>query len=108
MPPVNYVGTSLYSFPFNTDSNKGLFIPFPNREIKDPLTSICATQGSGTPAQKLDVFPLGTQVIRSPSCQMAGTNYNSVVYLHVEPYLAQCMLGTGLQAGLHPCLTVQS
>ncbi|XP_021075879.1 leucine-rich repeat-containing protein 36 [Mus pahari] len=45
-----------------TDSNKGLFIPFPNREIKDSLTSICTTQGSGTPAQKLDVFPLGTQM----------------------------------------------
>nr|XP_034378056.1 leucine-rich repeat-containing protein 36 isoform X1 [Arvicanthis niloticus] len=45
-----------------TDSNKGLFIPFPNREIKDSLISICATQGSGTPAQKLDAFPLGTQI----------------------------------------------
>eukprot|EP00073_Rattus_norvegicus_P032251 XP_006255569.1 PREDICTED: leucine-rich repeat-containing protein 36 isoform X4 [Rattus norvegicus] len=45
-----------------TDSNKGLFISFPNREIKDSLASICATQGSGTPAQKLDVFPLETQM----------------------------------------------
>nr|XP_038953756.1 leucine-rich repeat-containing protein 36 isoform X1 [Rattus norvegicus]XP_038953757.1 leucine-rich repeat-containing protein 36 isoform X1 [Rattus norvegicus] len=44
------------------DSNKGLFISFPNREIKDSLASICATQGSGTPAQKLDVFPLETQM----------------------------------------------
>uniref|UniRef100_A0A2K5RLF7 Leucine rich repeat containing 36 n=1 Tax=Cebus imitator TaxID=2715852 RepID=A0A2K5RLF7_CEBIM len=42
------------------DSNKGLFIPFPNREIKDSL-STSATQGNGTPDQKLDTFPLGTQ-----------------------------------------------
>uniref|UniRef100_A0A2K6FFM5 Uncharacterized protein n=1 Tax=Propithecus coquereli TaxID=379532 RepID=A0A2K6FFM5_PROCO len=45
------------------DSNKGLFIPLPNREIKDSLTSTSATQGNGTPDQKLDTFPLGTQVI---------------------------------------------
>ncbi|XP_031197034.1 leucine-rich repeat-containing protein 36 isoform X2 [Mastomys coucha] len=45
-----------------TDSNKGLFTPIPNREIKDSLASICAMQGSGIPAQKLDVFPLGTQI----------------------------------------------
>ena len=74
MLPLNYVGTSLYSCPFNIDANKGLFIPFPNREIKDSLTSICAAQGSGTPAQKLDVFPLGTQVIHSLSCRMTNTN----------------------------------
>ncbi|PNI91235.1 LRRC36 isoform 1, partial [Pan troglodytes] len=43
------------------DSNKGLFIPFPNREIKDSL-STSATQGNGTPDQKLDTFPLGTQI----------------------------------------------
>ncbi|XP_017394708.1 leucine-rich repeat-containing protein 36 [Cebus imitator] len=48
------------------DSNKGLFIPFPNREIKDSL-STSATQGNGTPDQKLDTFPLGTQVIYSLS-----------------------------------------
>ncbi|KAI2579140.1 leucine rich repeat containing 36, partial [Homo sapiens] len=41
------------------DSNKGLFIPFPNREIKDSL-STSATQGNGTRDQKLDTFPLGT------------------------------------------------
>ncbi|KAL6080276.1 hypothetical protein STEG23_010397 [Scotinomys teguina] len=45
-----------------TDSNKGLFIPFPNPEIKDSPTSTPAAQGNGTPAQKLDVFPLGTQM----------------------------------------------
>ncbi|KAB1273488.1 Leucine-rich repeat-containing protein 36 [Camelus dromedarius] len=45
-----------------TDSNKGLFIPFPNREIKDSLTSSSATQGNIIPDQKLDAFPLGTQI----------------------------------------------
>ncbi|XP_002918496.1 leucine-rich repeat-containing protein 36 isoform X2 [Ailuropoda melanoleuca] len=46
-----------------TDSNKGLFIPFPNREIKDSLMSTSATQGCGIPDQKLDTFPLGTQEV---------------------------------------------
>lgn len=45
-----------------TDSNKGLFIPFPSWEIKDSITSTSASQGSGTPAQKLDICPLGTQI----------------------------------------------
>ncbi|XP_060248065.1 leucine-rich repeat-containing protein 36 isoform X1 [Meriones unguiculatus] len=45
-----------------TDSNKGFFIPFHNREIKDSLSRTSATQGSATPAQKIDVFPLGTQM----------------------------------------------
>ncbi|XP_074226677.1 leucine-rich repeat-containing protein 36 isoform X4 [Camelus bactrianus] len=48
-----------------TDSNKGLFIPFPNREIKDSLTSTSATQGNIIPDQKLDAFPLGTQPLSS-------------------------------------------
>ncbi|XP_077743077.1 leucine-rich repeat-containing protein 36 isoform X5 [Canis aureus] len=46
-----------------TDSNKGLFIPFPNREIKDSLTSTSATQDNAIPDQKLDTFPLGTQEV---------------------------------------------
>ncbi|XP_030892848.1 leucine-rich repeat-containing protein 36 isoform X7 [Leptonychotes weddellii] len=46
-----------------TDSNKGLFIPFPNREIKDSLMSTSATQGNGIPDQKLDTCPLGTQEV---------------------------------------------
>uniref|UniRef100_A0A8C0WQY7 Leucine-rich repeat-containing protein 36 n=1 Tax=Castor canadensis TaxID=51338 RepID=A0A8C0WQY7_CASCN len=46
-----------------TDSNKGFFIPFPNREIiEDSLTSTSATQGNGTPGQKSDTLPLGTQM----------------------------------------------
>ncbi|XP_040354240.1 leucine-rich repeat-containing protein 36 isoform X5 [Herpailurus yagouaroundi] len=46
-----------------TDSNKGLFIPFPNREIKDSLTSTSATQGNGIADQKLDTYSLGTQEV---------------------------------------------
>ncbi|XP_032180210.1 leucine-rich repeat-containing protein 36 isoform X6 [Mustela erminea] len=46
-----------------TDSNKGLFIPFPNREIKDSIMSTSAAPGSGIPDQKLDTFPLGTQEV---------------------------------------------
>ncbi|XP_060041339.1 leucine-rich repeat-containing protein 36 isoform X2 [Erinaceus europaeus] len=45
-----------------SDSNKGLFIPFPNREIKDSLTSISATQGNSISEQKLDTFPSGAQI----------------------------------------------
>jgi hypothetical protein len=55
-------------FSFNADSNKGFFIPFPNREIiEDSLTSTSATQGNGTPGQKSDTLPLGTQVMYSLS-----------------------------------------
>ncbi|XP_042824264.1 leucine-rich repeat-containing protein 36 isoform X9 [Panthera tigris] len=46
-----------------TDSNKGLFIPFPNREIKDSLTSTSATQDNGIADQKLDTYSLGTQEV---------------------------------------------
>ncbi|XP_009429311.1 leucine-rich repeat-containing protein 36 isoform X5 [Pan troglodytes] len=53
------------------DSNKGLFIPFPNREIKDSL-STSATQGNGTPDQKLDTFPLGTQPLSSDLGSLHG------------------------------------
>ncbi|XP_059987859.1 leucine-rich repeat-containing protein 36 isoform X3 [Lagenorhynchus albirostris] len=43
-------------------SNKGLFIPFPNWEIKDSPTSTSVTQDNGIPGQKLDTLPLGTQM----------------------------------------------
>ncbi|XP_067574828.1 leucine-rich repeat-containing protein 36 isoform X4 [Pseudorca crassidens] len=43
-------------------SNKGLFIPFPNWEIKDSPTSTSVTQDNGIPDQKLDTLPLGTQM----------------------------------------------
>ncbi|XP_010610534.1 leucine-rich repeat-containing protein 36 isoform X1 [Fukomys damarensis] len=45
-----------------TASNKGLFIPFSNREIKDSLTSTSAAQDNCKPGQKSDTFPLGTQI----------------------------------------------
>ncbi|XP_052023138.1 leucine-rich repeat-containing protein 36 [Apodemus sylvaticus] len=72
-----------------TDSNKGLFIPFPNREIKDPLTSICATQGSGTPAQKLDVFPLGTQMQEATRRETSDLHQEDGLELGLYP-LHQC------------------
>ncbi|XP_014643957.1 PREDICTED: leucine-rich repeat-containing protein 36 isoform X2 [Ceratotherium simum simum] len=58
-----------------TDSNKGLFIPFPNREIKDSLTSTSATQGNGIPDQKLDTFPLGTQMQEVARREMPSDNH---------------------------------
>uniref|UniRef100_A0AC11CB18 Leucine rich repeat containing 36 n=1 Tax=Ovis aries TaxID=9940 RepID=A0AC11CB18_SHEEP len=56
------------------DSNKGLFIPFPNREIKDSLTSTSATQGSVIPDQKLDPFLLGTQMQEVARREMPSEN----------------------------------
>ncbi|XP_048210776.1 leucine-rich repeat-containing protein 36 isoform X2 [Perognathus longimembris pacificus] len=59
-----------------TDANKGLFIPFPNREIiKDSLTSTSATQGNGTPGQKSDTFPLGTQLQEVTRREMPSDNH---------------------------------
>ncbi|XP_030858876.1 leucine-rich repeat-containing protein 36 isoform X6 [Gorilla gorilla gorilla] len=60
------------------DSNKGLFIPFPNREIKDSL-STSATQGNGTPDQKLDTFPLGTQTQEVARREMPSDNHQEDV-----------------------------
>nr|XP_020740564.1 leucine-rich repeat-containing protein 36 isoform X4 [Odocoileus virginianus texanus] len=57
-----------------TDSNKGLFIPFPNREIKDSLASSSATQGSVIPDQKLDPFLLGTQMQEVARREMPSEN----------------------------------
>ncbi|XP_038168796.1 leucine-rich repeat-containing protein 36 isoform X2 [Arvicola amphibius] len=57
-----------------TDSNKGLFIPFPSREIKDSITSTSASQGSGTPVQKLDVCPLGTQLQEATRRETSDTH----------------------------------
>ncbi|KAB0384359.1 hypothetical protein FD755_006276 [Muntiacus reevesi] len=65
---------SLYAFSFKTDSNKGLFIPFPNREIKDSLTSSSAIQGSVIPDQKLDPFLLGTQMQEVARREMPSEN----------------------------------
>ncbi|EDL11281.1 mCG23537 [Mus musculus] len=68
-----------------TDANKGLFIPFPNREIKDSLTSICAAQGSGTPAQKLDVFPLGTQMQEATRRETSDLHQEDELRLYPPP-----------------------
>ncbi|XP_006531120.1 leucine-rich repeat-containing protein 36 isoform X3 [Mus musculus] len=68
-----------------TDANKGLFIPFPNREIKDSLTSICAAQGSGTPAQKLDVFPLGTQMQEATRRETSDLHQEDGLELRLYP-----------------------
>ncbi|XP_062033002.1 leucine-rich repeat-containing protein 36 [Lepus europaeus] len=66
-----------------TDSDKGLFIPFPNREIKDSLASALVTQGSGTPDQEAGTFPLGTQeVIRR---EMPSDNHQEDEFRHYSP-----------------------
>ncbi|XP_032140129.1 leucine-rich repeat-containing protein 36 isoform X3 [Sapajus apella] len=66
------------------DSNKGLFIPFPNREIKDSL-STSATQGNGTPDQKLDTFPLGTQTQEVARREMPSDNHQEDEFRHYLP-----------------------
>nr|XP_023421722.1 leucine-rich repeat-containing protein 36 [Cavia porcellus] len=64
------------------DLNKGLFIPFPNREIKDSLTSTSATQDSGRPGQKSDTFPLGTQMQEMTRKEMPGDNHQDDEFRH--------------------------
>ncbi|XP_009194934.1 leucine-rich repeat-containing protein 36 isoform X3 [Papio anubis] len=66
------------------DSNKGLFIPFPNREIKDSL-STSATQGNGTPDQKLDTFPLGTQTQEVARREMPSDNHHEDEFRRYSP-----------------------
>ncbi|XP_004393498.1 PREDICTED: leucine-rich repeat-containing protein 36 [Odobenus rosmarus divergens] len=66
-----------------TDSNKGLFIPFPNREIKDSLMSTSATQGNGIPDQKLDTFPLGTQEVARR--EIPSDNHQEDEFRHYSP-----------------------
>ncbi|XP_036753805.2 leucine-rich repeat-containing protein 36 isoform X2 [Manis pentadactyla] len=67
-----------------TDSKKGLFIPFPNREIKDSLMST-ATQGSSIPDQKLDTFPLGTQMQEVTKKEMPGDSHRKDEFRHYLP-----------------------
>nr|XP_021559397.1 leucine-rich repeat-containing protein 36 [Neomonachus schauinslandi] len=66
-----------------TDSNKGLFIPFPNREIKDSLMSTSATQGNGIPDQKLDTCPLGTQEVARR--EIPSDNHQEDEFRHYSP-----------------------
>lgn len=68
-----------------TDSNKGLFIPFTNREIKDSLTSTSATHGSGTPDQKADTFPLGTQMQEVTRREISSDNQQEDEFRHYSP-----------------------
>ncbi|XP_014403365.1 PREDICTED: leucine-rich repeat-containing protein 36 isoform X2 [Myotis brandtii] len=68
-----------------TDSNKGLFIPFPNREIKDSLTSTSATQSNNIPDQKSDTFPLGTQMQEVGRREMPTDNHQEDEFRHYSP-----------------------
>ncbi|KAM8774168.1 LOW QUALITY PROTEIN: leucine-rich repeat-containing protein 36 [Rhynchonycteris naso] len=63
-----------------TDSNKGLFIPFPNREIKDSLMGTSATQGNSISDQKLDTFSLGTQEVARR--EMPSDNHQEDEFRH--------------------------
>nr|XP_048293074.1 leucine-rich repeat-containing protein 36 isoform X3 [Myodes glareolus] len=70
-----------------TDSNKGLFIPFPSREIKDSITSTSASQGGGTPAQKLDIRPLGTQLQEATRGETSDTHKeDGLEFRHYVPH----------------------
>ncbi|KAM4800962.1 leucine-rich repeat-containing protein 36 isoform 1-T1 [Urocitellus parryii] len=69
-----------------TDSNKGLFIPFPNREIKDSLTSTSATQGNGIPGQKSDTFPLGPQMQEVTRREMPSDSHQNDEFRHYSPH----------------------
>ncbi|XP_012585894.1 PREDICTED: leucine-rich repeat-containing protein 36 isoform X2 [Condylura cristata] len=69
-----------------TDSNKGLFIPLPGREIKDSLTSISATQGNGMPEQKLDTFSLGTQMEEVTRREIPNENHQEDEFRRYSPH----------------------
>ncbi|XP_057568175.1 leucine-rich repeat-containing protein 36 [Hippopotamus amphibius kiboko] len=69
-----------------SDSNKGLFIPFPNREIKDSPTSTSATQGNGVPDQRLDTFPLGTQMQEVARREMPSENHQEDEFRRYSPH----------------------
>ncbi|XP_037672082.1 leucine-rich repeat-containing protein 36 isoform X2 [Choloepus didactylus] len=69
-----------------SDSNKGLFIPFSNREIKDSLMSTSATQGNSTPDQKLDTFPLGTQMQEAARREMSSDNHQEDEFRCYSPH----------------------
>ncbi|KAM5263580.1 leucine-rich repeat-containing protein 36 isoform 2-T2 [Ctenodactylus gundi] len=71
-----------------TDSNNGLFIPFPNREIKDSLNSTSATQDNGIPSQKLDTFQMGTQIQEVTRREMSSDSHQEDEFRHYSPH--QC------------------
>ncbi|XP_004704895.1 leucine-rich repeat-containing protein 36 [Echinops telfairi] len=80
------VSASLSAFSLNTDSNKGLFISLPNREIKDPLTSASATQGNSVPDPKLDSFQLGTQMQQVARREMSSDNHQEDEFRHYSSH----------------------
>uniref|UniRef100_A0A8D2JRN1 Leucine rich repeat containing 36 n=1 Tax=Sciurus vulgaris TaxID=55149 RepID=A0A8D2JRN1_SCIVU len=69
-----------------TDSNKGLFSPFPSREIKDSLTSTSATQGNGIPGQKSDTFSLGPQMQEVTRREMPSDSHQNDEFRHYSPH----------------------
>uniref|UniRef100_A0A8C9JTC2 Leucine rich repeat containing 36 n=1 Tax=Panthera tigris altaica TaxID=74533 RepID=A0A8C9JTC2_PANTA len=69
-----------------TDSNKGLFIPFPNREIKDSLTSTSATQDNGIADQKLDTYSLGTQLQEVARREVPSDNHQEDEFRRYSPH----------------------
>ncbi|KAM5295717.1 leucine-rich repeat-containing protein 36 isoform 1-T1 [Glossophaga mutica] len=68
-----------------TDSNKGLFIPFPNREMKDSLMSTSAPQCNGIPDQKIDPFSLGTQMQEVARREVPSDNHQEDEFRHYSP-----------------------
>uniref|UniRef100_A0A8C9CN28 Leucine rich repeat containing 36 n=1 Tax=Phocoena sinus TaxID=42100 RepID=A0A8C9CN28_PHOSS len=69
-----------------TGSNKGLFIPFPNWEIKDSPTSTSVTQGNGIPDQKLDTLPLGTQMQEVARKEIPNENHKEDEFRRYLPH----------------------
>ncbi|KAM9192423.1 leucine-rich repeat-containing protein 36 [Dugong dugon] len=69
-----------------TDSNKGLFIPLPNREIKDSLTSNSVIQGNRIPDQKLDTYPLVTQMQQVAGGEMSSDNHQEDEFRRYSPH----------------------
>ncbi|XP_026975392.1 leucine-rich repeat-containing protein 36 isoform X3 [Sagmatias obliquidens] len=67
-------------------SNKGLFIPFPNWEIKDSPTSTSVTQDNGIPDQKLDTLPLGTQMQEVARKEIPSENHQEDEFRRYLPH----------------------
>ncbi|XP_028357741.1 leucine-rich repeat-containing protein 36 isoform X2 [Phyllostomus discolor] len=68
-----------------TDSNKGLFIPFPNREIKDSLMSTSATQCNGIPDTKLEPFSSGDTMQEVARREVPSDNHQEDEFRHYSP-----------------------
>ncbi|XP_068941990.1 leucine-rich repeat-containing protein 36 [Petaurus breviceps papuanus] len=55
--------------------SKGHFLPVPNLELKDSLTSASASQASNPADQELDTFPLGTQLQEVARNELPGDGH---------------------------------